>query len=409
MFFLIACNPTPLEVLLPEAVEGREEGEPSLDTGEPVDLIEAAPVKPPETDWIFSLDQVHQVSLSLAPGGMESLRADPRTFVLADLQIDDRVVHGIGVRIKGRLGSLRSIDQKAALKLDFNAMGGTEKLEGLKALNLNSMVQDCSWVHERIGYGIYRGMGIPAPRVGYAWVTVDDQPFGLYTIVEEYDKTFLESWYDDSSGNLYDADYKLWPDGHYTLLDFDSSVQQWIELDSGTDVALADIGAVTTALDGARANQVDAKVGAVVDLDEFARMWAVDAWIGHYDSYSYNINNYRIYFDSTDGKADLFPWDPDWAFYEATPLESPSGRLARACKGDATCHERFLTALDATSSWVAQSDLMEQIRTASTLIQPYIAQDPRRETDAASIQSCQTQLKAWLQMRRDRLADWSGL
>ncbi|HNC99720.1 MAG TPA: CotH kinase family protein, partial [Myxococcota bacterium] len=338
-----------------------------------------------------------------------SLRADPRTFVQADLQIDGREVKGIGVRIKGRLGSLRSIDQKAGLKLDFNTLGGTDELSGLHALNLNNMVQDCSWVHERIAYGIYRGMGIPAPRVGYARVTVDGQLFGLYSVVEEYDKTFLKKWYEDPSGNLYDGDYKLWPDGHYTLLDFDSSVQQWFDLDSGTDVGLADISAVTTALDSARTEQVEEKVGPVVDLDHFARLWAVDAWVGHYDSYSYNINNYRVYFDPSDGRADLFPWDPDWAFYESTPVSTPSGRLARACKEDSECHERFLQALEATTAWVGQSDLQEQLRTASELIEPYISGDPRRETDPATIQSCQTQLKAWLRLRGDRLGDMSGL
>jgi spore coat protein CotH len=406
MLFLMACGPTTLEVV------GRETSEEQVaapDTGSPVEVLDAAPEQPPADDWIFSLDQVHEVSLTLAPGGMDALRADPRSFVRADLQFDDRELKGIGVRIKGRLGSARSIDQKAALKLDFNAMGGTDQLDGLRALNLNNMVQDCSWVHERIGYGVYREMDVPAPRVGYARVTVDGQLFGLYSIVEEYDRTFLKGWYEDSSGNLYDGDYKLWPDGNYTLLDFDSSVQQWISLDSGTDVGLADIAAVTTALDGARANQVDAEVGPLVDLDHLARLWAVDAWIGHYDSYSYNINNYRIYFDPSDGKADLFPWDPDWAFYEATPVESPAGRLARACKGDTACHERFTAALEEVTSRVAQSDLEDQLSTAAALILPYIAGDPRRETDAASIQSCQTQLKAWLRFRGDRLAELSGI
>ncbi len=406
MLFWMACTPASLEVTGQERVEIQV---PSPDTGSPVEEIGEAPDQGAPGDWIFSLEQVHELSLTLAPGGMAALRADPRSFVLADLQIDDRQVKGIGVRVKGRLGSLRTIDQKAALKLDFNALGGTDRLDGLGALNLNNMVQDCSWVHERIGYGIYRAMGIPAPRVGYARVTVDGQLFGIYTIVEEYDKTFLKGWYEDNSGNLYDGDYKLWPDGNYTLLDFDSSVQQWFALDSGTDVGLADIAAVTAALDGARANQVEEEVGPLLDLDHFARMWAVDAWIGHYDSYSYNINNYRFYFDPSDGKADLFPWDPDWAFYEATPVESPSGRLARACKGDSRCHDRFLEALTATTDEVKRSNFQEQARTAAALIQPYIAEDPRRETDAASIASCQTQLNTWLRLRGDRLEDMSGL
>lgn len=113
MLLILACHPASLSVETPALlpVDSAEDSPVPSDSMDSVELIEEAPHTPPENDWLFGLDQVHQVELSLAPGGLDSLRSDPRTFVLADLRVDDREVKGIGVRIKGRLGSLRSVDQ----------------------------------------------------------------------------------------------------------------------------------------------------------------------------------------------------------------------------------------------------------------------------------------------------------
>lgn len=394
MLFLLACGPVSISL-----------GD-STNKASQLDTVPAAPevdVPEPDADKLFSLDQVHVIEVSLERAAETSLRNSPYDWVEGDVTVDGQLFSHAGLRIKGRLGSLRSFDAKCGLKIDFGQFGSAAKLEGMKKIGLGNMVQDNSQVNQFAAYAIYRAMGVPAPRMGYAWVTVNGEDYGLYALVEDYDDVFLKGWYADNSGNLYDGDYKLWPDGSYTLLDFQNGVDDLFELDEGADVGLSDLKAITAVLDAG------GDVSALVDTDLLARMWAVDAWIGHYDSYSYNINNFRVYFDPADGKADLFPWDPDWAFYTDTPVTNPSGRLSAICKNDTACHARFLSALSEISAQVEADDIPAKTQAAIDLITPYVSQDPRRELDLNTVSASQDFLRRWLDRRDEALAGMQGL
>ena len=85
----------------------------------------------------------------MSQAAIDSLYTDPYTYVEARLMFDGEIVQPVAVRIKGRLGSYRSIYGKPALKIDLNHYEDQE-LYGLERLNLNNMVQDGSMTHEYI-------------------------------------------------------------------------------------------------------------------------------------------------------------------------------------------------------------------------------------------------------------------
>ncbi len=363
-----------------------------------------------QSDPLFQLDVVHAVEITMGSAAMDSLRSDPFTYVHADLSFDDDLVSDVGVRIKGRIGSYRDLSQKSAFKIDFNRYVDSQTYRALEKLNLNSMVQDNAQVHERIAYGLYRLAGLPAPRVGYAWVKVNGADFGLYTLVEAYDDVFLKGRYAEPDGNLYDGDYVWYGEYEYDKLDFVASLQDMYVLDEGQDVGHADIHAVTQALAASYGGaSFDETMSAVVDMDQLIQMWAADTWVGHYDSYSFNQNNYRVYFDPQDGLADLLPWDPDWAFYDDTPITTPSGYLALGCQADPSCYQAFLVALGELCAAVQGSDLEEQLDQAQALIAPYVRADPRKETTAESAAAYQEAVRAWLYRRRGTMEAYFGI
>jgi len=353
------------------------------------------------SDQLFGLDVVHTAELTLPQAAIDSLYSDPYTYVEAELTFDGQVLDPVAMRIKGRLGSFRSIYGKPALKIDLNHFSDQELL-GLERLNFNNMVQDSSMTHEVIAYALFNAVGVPAPRVGYVWVTINGEDYGLYSHVEVYDDAWLKRTYDDPSGNLYDGDYFLHGSGSYTLIDFDGSSEHYFNLDEGTDVGLADILGITTTLATAGAEPYEA-LDAVLDMDHFLRMWATEAWLGHYDGYAYNSNNYRVYFDPSDGRARMHPWDPDWAFYSSTPLSSPSGELASACLLAFSCRAEFVAVMQDVKTAAASSGLQEMLQEATELIGPYVEADPRKESSASSIYSGQSQQMAWLNNRDQAL------
>jgi spore coat protein CotH len=349
-------------------------------------------------DKLFSLDVIHTVDITLSPGGRASLDGDPYTYVVADLTWDGDPYPGVGVRIKGRLGSLRTLDAKAALKVDMLEFDATDELDGIEKFNLNNMVQDCAKVHEIAAYGIHRMFGIPAPRVGYAWVTVDGVDHGLYSVVEDYDDEFLQDNFVDPTGNLYDGDYWLLPDGNLQLVDFDYATQEHFNLDEGVDVGLTDIYAVTNAV------VAGAGIWDLIDKEQHARFLAINAWTGHYDSYSYYSNNYRVYFNPANGyKGEFLPWDPDWAFYDYTDVNGYYGDISQYCRYDEECWAIVQETVEALNDTVPGSPVEVEVQAAVDLIEPTLRDDPMSETRAGEVRQCQSALFDWFDNRGGQL------
>ncbi len=396
---LTGCTPTALSLGDGRARPPKGGSDTDIEVLEGLDPADTGDTPEPDDDTrIFSLDAVHVVAVTLGDAGRRALGSDPYTYVPADLTFDGEAFPNVGVRVKGRLGSYRSLDQKAGLKVDLLEFGGGARLEGLEKFNLNNMVQDCAKTHEYAAYGVHRMLGVPAPRVAYAVVTVDGEPFGLYSLVEDYDDTFLGKNFVDPSGNLYDGDYYLYPDGNYALVDFNDATQGYFGLDEGTDVALADVHAVTDAVN-AGATFADT-LGDLVDLEQHAAFVAATAWTGHSDSYAYYSNNYRVYFDpARGGRAVFMPWDPDWAFEASTAVTSFYGSVSARCYADATCTAAVHADLDTLDATLPGSALVAELQTAADLIRPHLADDPRLETPMPQVRACQADLSSWFERR----------
>jgi len=372
--------------------------------------VEHVPGADDPSEWLFILDTVHDVDLAVDEDGVASLNADPYTYVSGQLTYDGEVVEDVGIRLKGKLGSFRDLTGKAAFLLDFNRYVEGRTFHGLKKLALNNMVNDGAQLHEAVTYPLYRDLGIPAPRASYAWVRLNGEDYGLYAQIEGMDDVFLEQSYSNPGGNLYEAEYLLYPDDTYTLLDFDHETYLYFELEEGQDNGHTDLLAVVDAIEASWATEAYYEtVGSVLDWDHFLRFWALEAWVGQWDGYNYNSNNYMVYFDPSDSLADLLPWGHDWCFTEWAAWSSPVTLLGGGCLATETCTMAFLDELDATCSAIDPEDLMTRIDTAAELADPYIQTDPRKETPYASVLQYQDYMRAWVPARSDQLRVLFGL
>jgi hypothetical protein len=379
-------------------------------------VTETVPDAPDPSDYIYSIDMVHEVDITLSAESVAALGSDPFAYVTGDIDFDGTSFTNVGIHLKGRLGSYRALSGKAGFKVDLNHYVDGLEFYGETKFTFNNLVQDSSFVHQPAAYYVYRAMGLAAPRIGYAWITVNGSDYGIYEVSETFDDTFLARNFTDPDGNMYNGDYFLYPDwSSYILVDFEDATQDLFELTEGTDILLADVYAVTAAMDTyARTDDFFDEVGLLVNWDWHAHYLAVENWVGQYDGYSYNSNNYYVYFDPEDGKAKLFPWDHDWAFYSSTPLHRPTGRLSAACVHDDECEAVFLDAVEDVCSTfdagTAEDDaLIDEIRTRIDLIDPYIEADPRKETSVASIHSSQATLLDWLENRSPSLRSVWGI
>src|SRR5262245_57497398 len=105
-----------------------------------------APTLPIPGAEIFGTGIVHRVSIQLPDQALDALRKQPRDEVRATVQFGNNKLTDVGVHLKGRTGSFRTLDDKPALTLDFDKFTPERRLFGLSKIHLNNSVEDPSYL-----------------------------------------------------------------------------------------------------------------------------------------------------------------------------------------------------------------------------------------------------------------------
>ena len=326
-----------------------------------------APLTP--DDW-FAEPIIRRIEITMSEEAQNVLTETPRTDVEVLLAVPDEGVEPMRVmlRLKGRIGSFRPLHEKAGFRIDINDIVRGQRLFGLKQLTLNNMVQDRSLVHEFAAYELFRAVGIAAPRVTYAEVTVNDALYGLYASIEGYDDITLGSWFPETN-HLYEGLYgsDLFLEQVYDM-----------DMDEGDPSDRSDLRGMAELL-----NEVGVEGLYEASLDRIdwpwvAKMMAVELWIDHWDGYARYRNNFFFHFDG-DIVLRLLPWGTDQTFVdEQRPLLEGSGYLFDACHAHPDCAQLYYEALDETNRAVEEIDLIGRLIDLEATLWPVAERDPRR-------------------------------
>lgn len=319
----------------------------------------------------------------------------PASFVCAAARFE-----AVGVRVKGGAGSTRSIDAKASLKIDLDLYEDHEFM-GLGKITLNNVVQDPTYLHEHMAYALFRSLGVPAPRVGWARVWFGDEYVGLYTHIESVDSRFLETWYGDGSGILYEGAYgsDLTPGGEGSF-DIDQGPEDWDR---------SDLTAVIDILAGPADDGALQDLDLLVDMDEFLTVMAVEAVAMHWDGYT-TRNNYRLYHDPITDRFSMIPWGTDQTFMEDyLGLWGAQGRMFQFCLENAGCSERYSQALLRAADRLEQMAFQREITLIEGRLRPDIEAETRSEHDISThdyyMEITLENLDVWPDEVRERVAE----
>lgn len=208
------------------------------------------------------------------------------------------VIHNVGVRLKG--ATTRKL-QKASLKIKFDAFVKTQRFKGLKRLTLNAMMTDPSQVHEVTSYRLFRAAGVPAPRAGFARVTIDGSYFGLYLNLESMDSKMLKRWFPDTE-HVYSGPRPC------DLTPNNSCYTSNTGTTDRTDIL--NVGKLHTLSGGEWWRELNKKT----DIDRLMNFLAVEIFLSHWDGYGdFMRNNHYVHFDKK-GKFTFIPWGTDQTF-----------------------------------------------------------------------------------------------
>lgn len=254
----------------------------------------------------FAEHRVLELRIRLSQSQEHRLREDLRKYVHCDLlEGDSTKFTDVAVKLKGAAGSFRELDDKPAFTFNMNKFEKGQRFHGMQKWHLNNSVQDESYLSEMVCAEICRQAGIPTPRVAHARVWLNDRDLGLYVLKEGFDETFLARHFPNSTGNLYDGGF---------LQDVDADLEK--DAGSGPNDG-SDLHALRDAsfepIPDIRWN----RIAKELDVDAFLKFMAFELMACHWDGYTLNKNNYRIYFEPNRHKAYFMPHGMDQMFGDA--------------------------------------------------------------------------------------------
>lgn len=356
--------------------------------------------------FLFDDSQILDVALTIGPESFAAINAEARppgcvpysrNYYTADAVIDGIEYLGVGLRAKGGCGSARNLDAKAAFKVNLSwddpAVPGcpdTRRVYGTKRLTLNNMVQDRSFVHERLGYYFYKLMGVPTPRVANVRLAVNGEPWGLYLNVESIDRRMLSRWYESNGGMLYEGTYfcDLVPANVPAEEDNDSMCLSRKfkddicdgNPDPGDDpLTYAPLRDFVAAVEALPDGEFYPAITELVDFELFLSLWAADSILGHWDGYVIQVvNNYRIYHHPISDNWSIIPTGIDQTFDRDTNPFAPTGLLAVRCLAEPDCAEAFAERLSEGVDIFESADLAAMVESIHAQIAAEVAADPRK-------------------------------
>lgn len=284
---------------------------------------------PPEGSaaYIFDDAELRTYELEISEVNWEWLQdnATLEQYVPAMLTFEGRQYGPVGVRYKGSFGTLNSCFDaqgnqtcpKLSMKLDFAEYDPEARFYQLKKLNFHSMSSDPSHMHDRLGYALYRQMGVPAPRAVHAKLVINGELMGLFALVEQIDGRFTRMNYaDGGEGNLYK---EVWPVSQVA-----QPYLSALETNEDENPDVTPMIRFAAALAGATDGTIESVLEEWTDVDQLMAFLAVDRAIDNWDGIvgfwcvgqSCGNHNFYWYQDVSRDFVTLIPWDLDNTFDE---------------------------------------------------------------------------------------------
>ena len=242
----------------------------------------------------------------------------------ADFSADGVTFTDVGVRFKGN-SSFDASGIKKSFKIDFDEYDEDNDALvfcDLKKLNLNNGYKDPTMLREKL-FLDFAGEFVAAPRVVHAKVYVNGEYYGLYTAVEQVDKTFIQNRFgDDEDSNLFKG---ITSDDAASNTDFNSDLT-WLGSDAASYHDYYELKTNETAddysqliefinvLNNTSADDFPVELEPLFDVQDALQGLALNNLFVNLDSYNGSAHNYYVYDRDDTGKITHIPWDTNESF-----------------------------------------------------------------------------------------------
>lgn len=352
----------------------------TADTGTATDHLDdtAEQIEGTGDGWFFEQGVVREFVIELDQQDYNSLQNDPYSYVEAEFVVEDQTLTGVGVRLKGE-STYRPISGKPSFKIKFDYVDDEQRLHDKNRLTLHNMIYDPSMMTESLGYRVFRDADLPASRTGYANVWINDRLYGLYAIIETLDEDFVQRWWDDPEGMLYEVSGG----------DYSSSYSFEME-EMGDEADPQQLRELCKAMQ-AQGEELYTSAQEHFDWEQVSLYLATEAAIGHWDGYSLNVNNWWIYWEPSTDAWHYIPWSVDlsWAWnpwssgtygnYGASPDDYDQGMLVSRCHAYTPCKEDLRARISELADHLETYDFDALVDEHVALLAEHVYADMKKE------------------------------
>ncbi|MBN8679787.1 MAG: CotH kinase family protein [Chitinophagales bacterium] len=265
-------------------------------------------------DAFFSGDQIHEIRFQFSQTGfLDSLKANYTLdqYMRCDVTVDGVSFPVSGVKYKGN-SSYNNQGKKKPFRIDFEEYTDNQKLDGMDKLVLNNAFKDPTFLREKMMLDFLNANGISAPRCIFVKLYINNQYWGLYSGVEDVEKTFLKTRFDNKGGNLFKGD----PHGSLTWKGADPAMYYGdYELKTNEEENdWTDLVNLLNKLNNTPPAQLADSLDRYLNLDSWFSYWAAHNLFVNLDSYIGSGHNYFLYHNTDTDKFEWISWDVNEAF-----------------------------------------------------------------------------------------------
>jgi spore coat protein CotH len=268
----------------------------------------------PGPDKIYRPNEIATIRMTMDEADKQALifPDDPEANIYYNASVRftnsavDSTVYNVGIRIRGNTSRYH---YKKSFKIDYKEFGG-EKFFNYKKFNLKAENNDPSFLRELLSLYVYRTYNVPAARSHLCKVYINDEYMGAYLNIEQIDDEFVDRRFGTEAGNLYKCYYgaslennnEIYNDWRYKL-----KTNELINDRSNLKKLVQTLNAISI-------SNLNSALEPIFDIDSYMRQLAVETLLGHWDGYSYNVNNYYLYENPFTGQTVFIPYDVDNTF-----------------------------------------------------------------------------------------------
>ena len=293
-------------------------------------LLTVVPLLADEADYFFDDSRVHEVHLYFDDPDWyntlyDSHDSDPDDpYHPGRFECDGVTLDPVGIRFKGN-SSFRINSEKKSIKIDFDEYdedNPDKRFYGLAKLNLNNGYKDPTFLREKI-FLDFAGEHVPTIRAVHVRVYINDEYWGLYTAVEQVDKTFVQDRFgSNEDGNLWKAQAE--EDGapnddfgsDLTYLGADPAPYHdyYVLKTNETEDDYSQLIEFIDVLNNTAAANLPDAIEPIHDVRVSLMGLALNNLFVNLDSYTGSAHNYYLYDRDDSGRITHIHWDANEAF-----------------------------------------------------------------------------------------------